>query len=247
MSLDFDKLRNRFVKTHLEYVAETEPPKLFHTFAALTAIGACMGRHVYLDTGIGKLYGNMYTLLVGPPATKKSTAIKLATNVMKQSADIKWAPDDTGGQRQGLIAALIEGEAEDEADGEFAAEALDIDRIASSQMDLSPVEDRHVMFANASEFGSFIGQNSTDYTRFLIKMWDGEDFVYRLRNAKDTLREPLLSILGGTTPTDIATLLPPEAIGAGFHVPLRSRICTKQRQGRPAVQSQIGNRAYTAT
>jgi len=79
-----------------------------------------------------------------------------------------------------------------------------------------PVEDRHVLFAKATEFGSFIGQNSLDLTRFLIKVWDGEDYQYKLRNSKDVLHEPLLSLLGGTTPTDIASLLPPEAIGQGF-------------------------------
>ena len=217
MSLDFDKLRSPFLRAHLQYVAETEPPRMFHIWSALTSISACMGRHLYLESGIGRIHGNMYVLLVGPPATKKSTAIKLSTVLMKRATDVKFAPDDTGGQRQGLIRALIEADGGDEDDeGETAADALDIDAIANMQMELAHDADKHTMFANASEFGSFIGQNSLDLTRFLIKMWDGDDFVYQLRQSKDTLYEPLLQILGGTTPTDIASLLPPEAIGQGF-------------------------------
>jgi len=54
MSLDFDKLRNQFLRRHLDYVEMTEPPKLFHTWSALAAVGACMGRHVWLAPGIGE-------------------------------------------------------------------------------------------------------------------------------------------------------------------------------------------------
>lgn len=218
MSLDFDKLQNHFLRTHLSYVCETEPPRLFHVWSALTAVSGCMGRHLYLDTALGKVFGNMYVLLVGPPATKKSTAIRLSVRLMKASAvGLQFAPDDTGGQRQGLIQAIVGSqENEDKDDGESGADALDVDAIANTEMLLTHDDNKHVLFASASEFGSFIGQNSLDLTRFLIKMWDGEDFVYQLRHTRDTLHEPLLSILGGTTPTDIATLLPPEAIGQGF-------------------------------
>jgi len=72
------------------------------------------------------------------------------------------------------------------------------------------------MFAPASEFGSFLGQNSLDMTRFLIKMWDGEDYNYQLKTSKCTLTDPALTIIGGTTPSDIAKIMPQEAIGQGF-------------------------------
>ena len=214
MLLDLSKIKNPFVQTHLKYVESTEPPRLFHIWSALTCVSACLGRHAWLDTGIGKLYGNMFVLLVGPPGTRKSSAISFAVNLLKQAVDIRIAPDDTGGQRQGLIAAITELDiAED--DGATGADALDPDHLANVNLVVNNV-DRHVMFAIASEFGSFIGQNNIDLTRFLIKMWDGDDYKYRLRKSEDCITDPLMTMIGGTTPTDISVLLPAEAIGQGF-------------------------------
>lgn len=213
MSLDLSKLSNPFLKLHLRYVEKTEPPKMFHIWSALTAISACMQRHIYLDLGFGRVYGNLYVLLVGPPGTRKSTSIKLATRIMRQSTGVRWAPDDTGGQRQGLIAALTEDD--EKIDGLEAADALDIETLMNAQITLKNVN-QHVMFIEAGEFGSFIGQNNLDLTRFLIKMWDGDDYVYRLKTSQHVLKDNLMILLGGTTPTDIASLLPAEAIGQGF-------------------------------
>lgn len=215
--LDYGSLRSEFLRAHLRYVESSEPPRLFHVWAALACISACMGRHLYLDTGIGKVFGNMYVLLVGPPGTRKNTAIKFSTALMQDAADVRMAPDDTGGQRQGLITALLEDETDE--DGADIAEVTDVTELVNAletaKVRLNGV-DRHVMFVKATEFGSFIGQNSLDLTRFLIKMWDGEDYKYQLRNNVYRIPDPLLSLVGGTTPTDIATLLPAEAIGQGF-------------------------------
>jgi len=83
-------------------------------------------------------------------------------------------------------------------------------------MSIGSKEDRHCLYVCASEFGSFIGQNNLELTRFLLEMWDGEDYPYRLKNQALKINEPLVTLIGGTTPSDIATLLPPEAIGGGF-------------------------------
>ena len=216
MALDITKIDNSFLQYHLQYVYQTESPHIFHIWAALTALGACMGRHVYLDTGIGPIFGNMYVLLVGPPGTRKSSAIRFAARVMQNATEVRFAPDDTGGQRQGLISALLDDDDIEDAGDLNVSEAMDMEALMNTDVNLIPKEDRHVMFANASEFGSFMGQTSLDLMRFLIKMWDGEDYKYQLAKTKSTLYSPLLTILGGTTPTDISTLLPPEAIGQGF-------------------------------
>lgn len=218
MSIDVEKLHNGFLKKHLAYVEHTEAPALFHIWAALGCVSACMGRHLYTETGIGRNYGNMYVLLVGPPATKKSSAIRFATTIMRGATSVRFAPDDTGGQRQGLIQAMLDEDEEnpDEADRLEVAMAADMASLADIEMSLGRRENKHHMFANASEFGSFIGSNASDLARFLIKVYDGENYVYKLRAVQNTLVDPLLAILGGTTPADMATLLPAEAIGQGF-------------------------------
>lgn len=213
MSFDPTKITNPFVKLHLDYVYHTEPPLIFHTWAAIACVAACMQRGLWLDTGIGPLYGNMFVMLVGPPGTRKSTALTLAAKNLLTATDIRIAPDDTGGQRQGLLKALIEDVVDIE--GLESAEANDIDRLMDVEMSLDTTN-RHVMFVLAKEFGSFIGHNSLDLTRFLIRMWDGENYKYRLRDSVMEVKDALLTMAGATTPSDIATLMPAEAMGQGY-------------------------------
>ena len=63
---------------------------------------------------------------------------------------------------------------------------------------------------------TFLGTNSMDMLRALLKIWDGEDYEYQLKATSATLSDPLMTIIGCATPTQIAHGLPPEAIGQGF-------------------------------
>lgn len=225
-TMQIDQIDNEFLQRYLAYTEETEPPKIMHIWAALSGISACMAKHVWLETGLGQLHPNMYVLLVGPSGLRKSTALKSMGQILMQTANVRFAPDDTAGQRQGLIAAMGEdddksqedtleeiGSLLDRAGGLYASEALA--KLGETTTKLLDV-DKHTMYVCASEFGSFLGQNSLDMTRFLTKMWDVEPYNYRLKNSRMNLKDALLNILGCTTPTEISNLLPPEAIGQGF-------------------------------
>lgn len=214
--------RNDFLRLYGQYIKATESPKIMHIWSAIAVVSACMGRHVKYPFALGDIYANQYIVLVGPPATKKSTALKLAADLLKDT-DVKFAPDDTGGQRQGLIAALQGAlpDKQDEADdvldalnnADFGMEGLgSTDPTGQTNRLL----DAHVRFAVASEFGSFVGENNSTMTRFLIRMWDGDDYSYKLKNEVCTLKEPLLTIAGATTVDDIAKCIPVEAAGQGF-------------------------------
>lgn len=217
------QFRNPFLNTYLEYVEETESPRIFHIWAALQGVAACMGRRVYLPFGgIGDIYPNMYTLLVGPPAVKKSTAMSIMRRLLKAGTAVRFMPDDTAGQRQGMISAM-QGE-EEEGDLFASLEATDaasfaaladnaVERLSSLEID---TRDRHSMFVCASEFNTFIGHNNIDVLTFLIKMWDGDDYEYKLKTSTMRLDQPLLNLIGGTTPTAINEAMPAAAIGQGF-------------------------------
>ncbi len=211
------KFRNDFVKLYLETVEDTESPRLFHVWSLLGTIGASLGRRSFFMDGPEKIYTNEYILLVGPPAVRKSSAIKIACGFLRQATSVRFAPDDTAGQRQGLITAML-GDPED-ADEEVAlinGHKMTPEFLSGLEMKFVDREDEHALFAAASEFASLIGTNNRDILTFLIKVYDGEDYQYRLAKTKETLNHPLLSILGATTPTSIADTFPPQAIGGGF-------------------------------
>lgn len=217
-------IKNDFLLTHLKYVHNTESPILMHVWSAIMAASAAMGRHVWIDSGARRLYANNYCLLVGPPGTRKNSAINVAVDLLRKNTQVKFAPDDTGGQRQGLIAA-IENSTDNKMKTDFddlvsdpknfGVEDLAI--LGNINLNLKKDDpDKHAMFINATEFGSFLGQGSLDMTRFLIKMWDCEPYKYALKKEEMILKHPLVNLLGGTTSSDLSTLLPPEAIGQGF-------------------------------
>jgi len=63
---------------YLDHVEPTtESPNSFHMAAALTIVGACIGKRVGLFHASDRLYPNFYTLLIGPSGrSRKDTAIR---------------------------------------------------------------------------------------------------------------------------------------------------------------------------
>lgn len=216
------QLKNAFINTYLEYIEETESPRLFHIWSALSGISACLGRRVHLDFGIAPIFANQFVVLVGPPAVRKNTAINIMQRLLKEATGIRFAPDDTGGKRQGLITA-IQGEVQDEnADvanillngkGSTAEELMEEFGAMKVKIDS---RDEHYLYAVATEFASFTGMNELNMITFLNKLWDGEDYRYQLKKENFVLANPLLGLLGASTPSNIADSLPPSSIGQGF-------------------------------
>lgn len=214
-------VRNEFLQKYLQYVKQTESPKIMHLWSAISGASACMGRHVCLPFGIGDIYPNMFVLLVGPPGTRKSQAIKYSSSIIKEVTGVRFAPDDTGGQRQGLIAAMEGRLTLDSYDQEMdllnnAANIDSLTSVGELQINTANASDSSHMFVCASEFGTFMSDGNVNMTRFLNKVWDGEDYDYKLKTEQRVLKDPLMTIIGGTTTSDIARILPVESIGQGF-------------------------------
>lgn len=214
---DTVQLHNPFLRTYLNYISDTESPFIYHLWSALAGIGACLGRRVYLPFGIKPMYANQYVVLVGPPGTRKSSALSWMKRPLKQATTIRFAPDDTAGQRQGLIMAMT-GEKDASSRVNNVLDGIDLTGVSLDNVHAiqSRGADRNVMFAVSSEFGNFIGTNARELATFLIAVWDGDDYEYRTTTKQQVLRDPLMSILGATTPTDLSEALPPHSIGQGF-------------------------------
>lgn len=218
-----------YLNDYLAMVEDTESPRLFHVWSAIGAMAAALGRRCWFPFGAaGNIYPNHYTLIVGTPGTRKSTAVSQAKRVLASSTGVRFAPKDTGGQRQGLIVAMQGKEEPKEYLGavELAANSIagltledlgDVtNEVDSEEKRFISAADKHHLMAVAGEFGSFVGQNNKQLLDFLTDMWDGEDYEYQLKSGLTSLRAPLLNLLGATTPTSIAQNMPPNAGGQGF-------------------------------
>jgi hypothetical protein len=212
-------------------VEDTESPRIFHIWSAVFAIAASLGRRCKLPFGTFDIFPNQYILLVGTPGTRKTTAANQGKKVTKNSTGVRFAPSDTGGQRQGLVLAL---QGPEDSAKEYLGAAELGSREGDSIMSLTQLEqitndptedeqtavtfeaDKHHIAVVASEFSRFIGQNNLAMLDFLGERYDGEDYEYKTRQSDIKLKHTLMNILACTTPTMLNQSMPPSAGGQGF-------------------------------
>jgi len=75
------------------YTADSEAAPVYHIWAGLGAISAVVGKQVSMNMGKFSYLTNLYTVLVGPPGAKKTTAMLTARNLVKQVPGIHTAPN----------------------------------------------------------------------------------------------------------------------------------------------------------
>lgn len=208
---------NSFLADYLRYTDETESPKIYHRWCALTAIGALLGRNVYLKFGHSRIYPNLYTMLIGDPGARKSTAIKLAKKLLTLAGYEAFAAQKT---RQEKFLLDLSGASDEQPPGTKVKFSLDQTAENLWGDDASLKEPREILIA-ADEFNQFIGIGNLDFCSLLGDLWDWDDEVlpykHRLKNSKDVhIWQPTISILGGNTPENFATAFPPTILGQGF-------------------------------
>jgi len=220
-------------------VEDTESPRLFHLWSALSGVSACLGRRCWFPFGPLTVYPNQYVALVGTPGTRKSTAMNIMKRQLRKSTGVRFAPVDTAGQRQGLVEAMSGKQESEEyldnvelAAAEDSLAGLTLDEVARiSNVRDTDVEsgdqfsegrgfvsgaDKHHIMVTATELSQFIGQNNFQMLDFLGTMWDGEDYDYRTKTGVTVLRDPLVNLLTCTTPSSLNVAMPPAAGGQGF-------------------------------
>jgi hypothetical protein len=71
----------------------SEAPQEYHLWTGLTIISSVLKRQVYKDRKRFITWPNLYTFLVGPPGTKKSSAISIGEDLLKQTQDPPYIID----------------------------------------------------------------------------------------------------------------------------------------------------------
>lgn len=203
-----------------------------HLWVALGILSASLGRRNYLPFGYGQIFPNQYILLVGTPGTRKSTALSIGKKILKSATGVNFAPDDTAGQRQGLIQAMLQnsqtetlyldGVKLDQRDNTLSS-ILSLEQVSQltdqaeseAQREIDSADKQHLV-ASSDEFSRFIGQNNLQMLDFLTSTWDGHSFQYRTTTKMIEVKNPLLNLIGCTTPVSLANSMPPAAGGQGF-------------------------------
>lgn len=195
-------MREDFLSSYLIYAKETECPTTFHRWSALSILGAWLGRGLSFQLGHFRVNPNLYVMLMGAAGTRKSTAIKIAANLIRDAGYTNIAADRTTKEKFLLDLA---GETEEPKD------ILEQNLFGGNQ---GAAE----ILVAADEFTNFIGNGNIEFLSMLGVLWDHNGvFQNRVKNSKSVeIHDPTVSILAGNTQTGFSLAFPVESIGQGI-------------------------------
>lgn len=194
-----------FCSEYLVLNSGTEIPDSFTRWCSLSAISACLARHVWLDMGPFKIYPNMYLVLIaGSGRMRKSTSINVTRDLLR-ALDPK----------PNLISQKMTPEALLKVLGETGSG----DMIITNGKTHSTFG-KSQGFLITDELTNFLNAKSSDggINGLLIELYDCRDeFSYDTKTSgKYTLTNTQLGLLAATTPEELRKAIPEDAVGSGL-------------------------------
>ena len=201
-----------FFSNYITYSGETEVPATFNRWAAITGLGALLGRQYHFDHGHFHIYPNMYIMLIGSAGTRKGTAIKLMRKLLEQTGYNKFAAERTSKEKFLLDLA---------GEGDLDPKSVDPQAFLEASLfggDEDSTKPDCEMFVAIDEFNDFIGNGNIEFISMLGNMWDYHGlYKNRIKTGKSVeINNPTISIIGGNTPTGFSLAFPTDILGQGF-------------------------------
>jgi len=176
---------------------ETEVPEIFSLWGGIMAVSACLGRGHFIDQGHFEVYPNLYVILTaGSAKCRKSTIISVIEKLLREV--------------EPSIHVLSQ---------KSTPEALIFDMCGMAPEGDNFVASNATGIIIADEVSTFIDRNAfqTGMIAILTKLYDCQDFDYRTRSrGQEMVKDPCLSLLGGSTIQWIKEAIPVVSIGGGF-------------------------------
>lgn len=209
---------------YFNYVRGTEPPLIFHRWSMLTSLGALLGRQFYLPFGTGSIYPQLYTMLIGNPGTRKTTAVLRSKRLLAEQGYNTFAFEKTSKEKFIMdLAGMDDFPAWKPATKKTGAAAAltGIEELLSLTGHKAQAKDPKEIFIVADEFNEFVGSGNVEFLSMLGVLWDWNEptrcYEHRNKNSVSVqVYQPTISILAGNTHTSFQLAFPPQAVGQGF-------------------------------
>jgi hypothetical protein len=187
---------NDWIEGFMELTDNSEPPAIFRRWCAISVIASVLQRKCYLEWGMETFYPNFYIVLVGPPASRKGTAMRVVREML-DGLGINLAADVTSTSK--LTTAL------GEAKGNVPHEKLGIATHSS-------------LTIYSSELTVFLGYQNLELLANLCDWFDCRNrFTHDThKHGEQEIVNVWVNLLGATTPMLLQTSLPEGSVGSGF-------------------------------
>lgn len=233
------QIKNEFLLRWLDFTKGSESADSHFAWSGMSCVSACLGTRSVMRYGRIKFTPNMYVILTGPAALRKSSAAKVGVNILREYTNIKFGPDDTNGMRQGLFSAfqdaygdnpdinVIEVAEDDDVTNALSASFDPLEQLVArhaKKKELQKKQKRKIaddaprdLFVFADELASFIGMNQSELINCLSRLYYTQKvYEYKLSNSTNKLKNPCLGMLACTTPASLVKHLPEHSLGEGF-------------------------------
>lgn len=188
---------NGVIEEFCLYCEPTEVPGIYSLWTGIFMAAEMLGRDCFLDQGHFVVWPNLYIVLVaGSAVCRKTTAIVLAEDFIKRV--------------EPSVRILSQ---------RMSAEAMIKALSGIKVKDQTKVINEAVGCFINDELSTLIDKNSfkTPLISTLTKLYDCKDFPYEtIARGTETVRNPCLSILGGSTPEWLKGAMPIDSIKGGF-------------------------------
>ena len=192
------KLPN-WIDAFLLYTENSEPPRLFRKWTAISCLASAMQRKCCVEWGTAlTFYPNLFIVLVGPSATGKGTAMNPGLDIISEIPSIRMAANATS--LQALIRHLKD------------TNLTDID------LNTGETAYHSSLTIFSKEFTVFLGYHNRELMSSLCDWYDcDKKWSYdTISRSKEEIIGVWVNLLGGTTPDLIQSSLPIESIGGGL-------------------------------
>lgn len=193
--------------SYLDLVDHTEAPTLFHRWCFISVVSALLHRRTRIQMATGNVFPNQFVVLIGPPGARKSTAINMASELIRK-AGYKNCTVGRVSPEQFLV------------DLKYGIDALriDVDNMnLTLDAKLGESGISHTLI-QAGELQDFLGTHNVSYLSLLTNLWDNPaDYPYRTRSgAAELIKQPAINLLGGATHTTFKKVFPLDVLGQGL-------------------------------
>jgi len=181
-----------FLKDYIDTFSEiTDTPKSFLFWGAMTTLATVLGKNVYVDWDIRKLFPNIWSVFLAPSGFRKGTGIDIPVKLL-------WSLDSD------LLLPSIGSE-------EGLTKALAISKTGGRESGFIRWQEFAKILKSWNTRGSWVASQE-----FFINLWDSKPFKKRLSKEELIVGETAVSFLSACIPASFSKYFTIEDLELGF-------------------------------
>ena len=188
---------SNFLTDYLDFNSGNEANRHYHFWCGISALASLVSRKVWLDFGYFRVYPAMYIVLLGQAGNKKTTAMDVAKDLLREVGGIPFSAECQS--KENLVKFLC-----------AQTQAFQPDPT-------QPAYTYTPLCIFVTELSQFIGIDPMRMVDFLVTVYDRNWYdMSTQKHGMQAVPGPYINLLGCTVPEWITSYLKTDIITGGF-------------------------------